>query len=46
MRPVLQAGDKAPDFTLDSTQGQISLAQYRGARRVLLIFYPQDATPG
>lgn len=43
---MLQPGTKAPAFTLDSTQGEISLAQYLGARNILLIFYPQDNTPG
>lgn len=43
---MLQPGIKAPTFTLDSTQGQISLAQYQGAQKILLIFYPQDNTPG
>jgi peroxiredoxin Q/BCP len=43
---VLQVGMKAPTFTLDSTQGPVSLAQYQGAKNVLLIFYPQDSTPG
>lgn len=43
---MLQPGTKAPAFTLDSTQGRISLAQYQGAQNILLIFYPQDNTPG
>ncbi len=37
------AGDPAPDFTLPSTDGPISLASYRG-RPVLLVFYPGDGT--
>jgi peroxiredoxin Q/BCP len=41
----LQAGDKAPDFTLPSTHGEQSLAAYRG-RWVVLYFYPKDDTPG
>jgi peroxiredoxin Q/BCP len=41
----LQAGDQAPDFTLPSTQGEQSLAAYRG-RWVVLYFYPKDDTPG
>jgi peroxiredoxin Q/BCP len=36
-------GDPAPDFTLPSTDGPISLAEYRG-RPVLLVFYPGDGT--
>ena len=43
----LGEGDPAPDFTLPSSTGApISLADYRGARRVVLYFYPKDDTPG
>lgn len=44
--PVLQPGVTAPSFSLGSTQGQITLAQYRGEQNVVLIFYPADNTPG
>ena len=41
----LQAGDRAPDFSLPSTQGTQSLADHLG-RWVVLYYYPKDATPG
>lgn len=36
-------GDAAPDFTLPSTQGEVSLTGYRG-RPVVIVFYPGDGT--
>lgn len=43
---MLQAGDKAPEFTLTSDSGEaVSLAGFRG-RKVVLYFYPKDDTPG
>ena len=41
----LQAGDPAPDFTLDSNQGAQHLEDYRG-KWVVLYYYPKNATPG
>ena len=42
----IQAGDKAPDFTLPDADGTpVSLADYRG-RRVIVYFYPAASTPG
>ena len=41
----LQTGDKAPDFTLESNQGEKSLADLHGEWTVLY-FYPKDNTPG
>ena len=38
-------GDSAPDFSLDSTQGEITLAERLAKRSVLLVFYPGDDTP-
>jgi peroxiredoxin len=35
----------APDFTLDSTQGEIMLSERCRDRKVLLVFYPGDDTP-
>ncbi len=46
MAAALDAGDKAPDFTLPSTTGErISLAQFRGKKLVLLEFYGADFAP-
>lgn len=37
----LAAGDRAPDFTADSTSGQpVTLSSYRGKKRVLIAFFP------
>jgi peroxiredoxin Q/BCP len=35
----------APDFTLPSQDGPVSLKDYRG-KWVVLYFYPKDQTPG
>jgi len=43
--PEIRIGDEAPDFTADSTQGKISLKNYRG-KNVVLYFYVKDQTPG
>ena len=46
MAAALDVGDKAPDFTLPSTTGeQISLAQFRGKKLVVLEFYGADFSP-
>ncbi len=38
---VPQAGDTAPDFTLDSTSGEkVSLSAFQGRKNVLLAFFP------
>jgi peroxiredoxin Q/BCP len=39
------AGEPAPDFSLSSTQGEISLSERCKERNVLLVFYPGDDTP-
>ncbi|NJK60366.1 MAG: peroxiredoxin [Oscillatoriales cyanobacterium SM2_1_8] len=44
MVPAL--GQLAPEFTLPSDRGDISLSAYRGKTNVLLAFYPGDFTPG
>jgi peroxiredoxin Q/BCP len=42
----LNAGDKAPDFTLlDQRGNKLKLKDYRG-RKVLIYFYPKADTPG
>ena len=43
----IQAGDKAPDFTLPSQSGdQVRLQDRLGERVVVLYFYPKDNTRG
>ena len=43
---MLQAGSKAPDFTLfDQNGNAVSLSDFRG-KKVVLYFYPKDSTPG
>lgn len=42
---TLDVGDRAPDFTLPSTQGEITLSKHLAAGSVLLVFYPGDDTP-
>jgi thioredoxin-dependent peroxiredoxin len=43
----IQAGDKAPDFTLTSQSGeQVRLQDRLGDRVVVLYFYPKDNTTG
>jgi peroxiredoxin Q/BCP len=41
----IAVGKPIPEFTAQSTQGQVSLASLRGHRAVLY-FYPKDSTPG
>lgn len=43
---MLQAGTKAPDFTLPDKDGNpVSLSDFRG-KKVVLYFYARDNTPG
>ena len=43
---MLEAGLRAPDFTLTDKDGApVSLADFRG-KKVVLYFYPKDNTPG
>lgn len=43
---VLAAGDIAPEFSLENSDGvSISLRDFRG-KNVILYFYPKDNTPG
>ena len=44
---MLKENDRAPDFTLDSPAGKVSLKTLVGpGRYVVLYFYPKDKTPG
>ena len=45
MAPTLAVGNRAPDFTLPSTEGAISLSERLKTQAVLLVFYPGDDTP-
>jgi peroxiredoxin Q/BCP len=40
-----EVGERAPDFTLPSTQGEITLSERLAEGAVLLVFYPGDDTP-
>ena len=43
---MLEAGTKAPEFTLPDKDGrEVSLSDFRG-KKVVLYFYPKDNTPG
>jgi thioredoxin-dependent peroxiredoxin len=41
----LEIGKPAPDFTLVSDRGDITLSRYLGKTNVLLAFYPADFSP-
>ena len=44
--PMLEAGTKAPQFTLPDKDGNaVSLSDFLG-KKVVLYFYPRDNTPG
>lgn len=43
--PVLEQGATAPDFTLPSADGDVTLSDLRGGA-VIVYFYPRDNTPG
>ncbi|MDQ8176958.1 MAG: redoxin domain-containing protein, partial [Gemmatimonadota bacterium] len=38
--PIPAIGSVAPDFTLDSTGGSVTLSSFRGQQHVLLAFFP------
>lgn len=43
---MLEANQKAPEFTLEATNGEtLSMSDFKG-KNVVLYFYPKDMTPG
>jgi peroxiredoxin Q/BCP len=43
---MFSLGDEAPYFSLQSHQGTtVTLTEFRGKKRVILVFYPGDNTP-
>jgi len=43
---LLQVGDKAPEFTLQNSEGEnISLSDFSG-KQIILWFFPKANTPG
>ncbi len=47
MSTTLKVGDMAPDFTVPSTTGKnVSLAEFRGKKNVVLAFFPAAFTGG
>ncbi|WP_370468262.1 peroxiredoxin [Parvularcula maris] len=42
---MLEEGQKAPPFTMDSENGEVSLKDYAG-KTLVLYFYPKDDTSG
>lgn len=43
---LLQAGDKAPDFSVNDENGNlVQLKDFKG-KKLVLYFYPKDMTPG
>ena len=43
---VLTEGENAPDFTLPTDDGSVTLGDYKGKSNVVVYFYPKDDTPG
>jgi peroxiredoxin Q/BCP len=44
--PEIEEGKKAPDFTLEDSEGKkVSLSDFKG-KDVVVYFYPKDSTPG
>jgi peroxiredoxin Q/BCP len=41
----LDVGSAAPDFTMETSDGQVSLSDFAG-RKLVLYFYPKDDTSG
>lgn len=43
---MIQPGDNAPDFKLDSHQDDsVTGVGFKGKKNVLMVFYPLDFTP-
>lgn len=42
---MVEIGKKVPAWTAQSSQGEVSLADFAG-KRLVLYFYPKDSTPG
>jgi peroxiredoxin Q/BCP len=42
---MAKQGDRAPDFSLPSTEGDVRLSELLQQGRVLVAFYTEDATP-
>ncbi len=42
---MINVGDVAPEFELDSHLGSFKLSQFKGQKNVMLVFYPLDFTP-
>src|SRR4051794_20175074 len=43
---MLKAGDKAPNFTLETDSGEKVTLSELGDKPVVIFFYPKDDTPG
>ncbi|MBI2166287.1 MAG: redoxin domain-containing protein [Chloroflexi bacterium] len=43
---AIEVGQRAPDFLLPSTHGDILLRDLAAKGKVVLAFYREDATPG
>jgi peroxiredoxin Q/BCP len=43
---MLKAGDKAPNFSLETDRGKTIILAELGDKPVVLFFYPKDDTPG
>ena len=47
MTSMIEVGERAPDFTLEASDGnQYTLRDVLADSRVMLIFYPGNNTPG
>ena len=41
---MIETGSIAPSFSLETSDGEVSLQDYFGQKNVMLIFYPLDWT--